>query len=57
MNSNVHPTIEKMMASIFRTPPNPCDHCGPDTCGFYPCENITDPEHGPDAIALKGAEE
>jgi hypothetical protein len=58
--NNVHPTIGNLLASILRMPPakvQPCDNCGPRACEFYPCENITDPENGPDAIAPKGAEE
>ncbi|MDD5304601.1 MAG: hypothetical protein PHS14_16010 [Elusimicrobia bacterium] len=60
MSDAVHPTIGNMLKSIFRMPPakvQPCDHCGPEVCEFYPCENV-DPRTGPDAMkAPEGAKE
>ncbi|MDD5304748.1 MAG: hypothetical protein PHS14_16760 [Elusimicrobia bacterium] len=58
--NNVHIDIQKIIATTLRIAPakvQPCDHCGPGVCKYYPCEDV-DPKTGPDAIAVPaGAKE
>lgn len=62
MNTNLPPIIEDVVAMHFprmkglrQVKVQPCNHCGPDACEFYPCENIAAPKYAPDSIAPEGA--